>query len=127
MYAAWAVQGATYTSAWTAASNSSSGAGAAAFIAGNTTDASYDAIRRSLSDLLDDIAGPDHPLDLPRTQAIVSLAQGIYDQRRWEDLPMLADALEEAGCDNADIPGYLRGSGLHARGCWALDRLIGRE
>jgi hypothetical protein len=38
---------------------------------------------------------------------------------------VLADALEEAGCDDADLLGHLRGPGPHAHGCWALDLLLG--
>jgi hypothetical protein len=62
------------------------------------------------------------------------LAQGAYDERtlpaRTLDparLAVLADALEEAGCDNADLLGHLRGEGPHVRGCWALDLVLGRE
>jgi hypothetical protein len=46
---------------------------------------------------------------------------GLLDPDR---LPILADALEEAGCDNADILGHLRGPGPHWRGCWPLDLLL---
>lgn len=55
------------------------------------------------------------------------LAQRIYDERAFHLLPILADALEEAGCDNADILAHLRGTGPHARGCWAVDLLTGKE
>jgi hypothetical protein len=55
---------------------------------------------------------------------IPQLAQGIYDERRFQDLPILADALEEAGCTNADILVHCRESGDHVQGCWVLD-LIG--
>ncbi len=55
------------------------------------------------------------------------LAHDAYDRRRFEELPVLADALEEAGCDEADLLGHLRGPGPHARGCWALDLLLGKS
>jgi hypothetical protein len=55
------------------------------------------------------------------------LAEATYENRRWEDLPVLADALEEAGCDDADILGHCRGPGPHTRGCWVIDCLLGRE
>ena len=42
-------------------------------------------------------------------------------------LPILADALEEASCDNADILGHCRQSGDHVRGCWVLDLLLGKD
>lgn len=52
------------------------------------------------------------------------LAHIIYDTRTFRDLPILADALEEAGCANADILGHCRGPDLHVCGCWVLDLLI---
>jgi hypothetical protein len=55
------------------------------------------------------------------------MAQVIYDERKFEDLPFLADALEEAGCDNADILNHCRGPGPHVRGCWVVDLLLGKE
>jgi hypothetical protein len=57
----------------------------------------------------------------------VKLAQGIYHDRAFDRLPVLADALEEAGCDDADILGHLRGPGPHARGCWPLDLVLGKQ
>ena len=65
--------------------------------------------------------------------SVPSLAQGIYDdqwiywKQAFERMPILADALEEAGCDNADILGHCRQPGTHVRGCWALDLLLGKE
>jgi hypothetical protein len=58
---------------------------------------------------------------------VVQIAQTIYDDRRFESLPILADALEEAGCMEADILAHCRESGNHVRGCWLLDRLLYRE
>jgi hypothetical protein len=55
------------------------------------------------------------------------LAQAIYDERRFQDLPILADAFEEAGCDNADILGHCRGPGPHVRGCWVVDLVLGKS
>jgi hypothetical protein len=55
---------------------------------------------------------------------VPDLAQTIYDSRCFADLPILSDALEEAGCSNADLLGHLRGGGPHVRGCWALDLLL---
>src|SRR5207244_2679385 len=50
---------------------------------------------------------------------VVKLAQGIYHERAFDRLPMLADALEDAGCTDATILAHCRGPGPHARGCWA--------
>jgi hypothetical protein len=58
---------------------------------------------------------------------ILALAHIIYDKKRFEDMPILADALEEVGCINEDILNHLRSSGPHVRGCWALDLLLGKE
>jgi hypothetical protein len=57
---------------------------------------------------------------------VVRLAQAIYDHRAFGDLPVLADALEEAGCPNPDILAHCRSGGDHVRGCWALDLLLGK-
>jgi hypothetical protein len=58
---------------------------------------------------------------------VVQLAQAIYDGRRFEELPVLADALEEAGCTNPDILGHCRGPGPHVRGCWVVDLILGKQ
>lgn len=58
---------------------------------------------------------------------VARLAQSIYDERRFTELPILADALEDAGCTEVAILEHLRGSGPHARGCWPLDLLLGKE
>jgi hypothetical protein len=57
---------------------------------------------------------------------IPRLAQEIYDSRAFERLPILADALEEAGCTNADILNHCRQPGPHARGCWVVDLILGK-
>ncbi|MBL8793030.1 MAG: hypothetical protein JNM56_03935 [Planctomycetia bacterium] len=66
-----------------------------------------------------------HPAWL--TSTVTSLAQGIYDERTFDCLPILADALEDAGCDNADILNHCRQPGEHVRGCWVLDLLLAKE
>jgi hypothetical protein len=57
--------------------------------------------------------------------AVRRVAQAIYDGRRFDELPILADALEEAGCTSAELLGHCRSGGEHARGCWVLDALLG--
>jgi hypothetical protein len=54
------------------------------------------------------------------------LAENIYEERAFNRLPILADGLEEAGCDNADILSHLRGPGPHLRGCWPVDAILGK-
>jgi hypothetical protein len=58
---------------------------------------------------------------------IRKLAQAIYDERRFGDLPILADALEDAGCTDADILSHCRQPGPHARGCWPVDLILGKK
>ena len=61
------------------------------------------------------------------TTNVVSLAQTIYDQRRFQDMPILADALEDAGCTNQEVLAHCRGEKPHVRGCWVVDLLLGKE
>lgn len=61
------------------------------------------------------------------TESVVSLAVGIFQERAFDRMPILADALEEAGCDNADILTHCRGDGPHVRGCWVVDLLLGKS
>jgi hypothetical protein len=90
----------------------------------------------ALADLLRDVLGPlpfrPAPAVRPRwlswnDGAVTKMAQAAYDGRRFADLPILADALEEAGCTDAELLGYLRGPGPHVRGCWAVDLLLGKS
>lgn len=69
-----------------------------------------------------------------RTADVVRLAHAAYDERILPSgeldphrLFVLADALEDAGCQSADVLGHLRGPGVHVRGCWLIDLLTGRE
>jgi hypothetical protein len=80
--------------------------------------------------LLHDLFGnPFRPITLDPswlTCTVVSLAQVVYDERKFDQLPILADALEEAGCNNAEILNHCRGPGPHSRGCWAVDAILGK-
>jgi hypothetical protein len=58
---------------------------------------------------------------------VLKLAQAIYEERAFDRLPILADALEDAGCDNADLLAHCRGPGPHVRGCWVVDLLLGKS
>lgn len=60
------------------------------------------------------------------TPSVQALATAIYAPKSFGDVPVLADALEEAGCRDGDILGHLRQPGEHVRGCWALDLLLGK-
>jgi hypothetical protein len=54
------------------------------------------------------------------------IAQAVYDERAFDGLPILADALEDAGCDNEEVIRHCRSAGAHVRGCWAVDLLLAR-
>ncbi len=58
---------------------------------------------------------------------VVRLAHTIYSDLAFDRLPILADALEDAGCTDAEFLGHLRGPGPHVRGCWAVDLLLGKS
>jgi hypothetical protein len=60
------------------------------------------------------------------TPTVVSLAEGIYAERAFDRLTILADALQDAGCEDADILAHCRSGGPHVRGCWVVDLLTGR-
>jgi hypothetical protein len=62
-----------------------------------------------------------------RTETAVALATGIYADRAFDRLPILSDALEEAGCDHPDVLTHCRQArGVHARGCWVVDGVLGK-
>jgi len=95
-----------------------------------------DAVREILAqcEVLRDIFGnPLCPTSIAPTwlswkeATIPKLAQAIYDDRAFDRMPILADALEEAGCTNADILAHCRQPGEHVRGCWVVDLLLGKE
>jgi hypothetical protein len=58
---------------------------------------------------------------------IPRMAEAIYAELRFADLPVLADALEEAGCMNSDILPHCRGPGPHVPGCWVVDVLLDKQ
>jgi hypothetical protein len=73
---------------------------------------------------------PFHPVTLEQTWLttnVTALAQAIYDERAFERMPIIGDALEDAGCDNADILNHCRQPGEHVRGCWVVDLVLGKE
>jgi hypothetical protein len=92
--------------------------------------ASGEEIREWLAEIIRDIFGnPFRPVTfLPewRTSTVLSLAQGIYSERAFDRMPILADALMDAGCSEEDILNHCRGPGPHVRGCFVVDLVTGR-
>lgn len=62
-----------------------------------------------------------------RTDTVGALARQMYDTRDFFAMPILADALQDAGCENDDILNHCRGDGPHVRGCWVVDCVLGKE
>jgi hypothetical protein len=88
-------------------------------------------VRRWLCDLIREVFGnPFRPVALEpawrgwNDGLVPRLARELYDQRRFDELPVLADALEDAGCDLRELLDHLRRPGGHVRGCWALDAVL---
>ncbi len=97
----------------------------------------HDAKKRQ-SDLVRDIFdNPYRPITLEPTwltTTVMALAQAAYEFRSLpactldpDHLSILADALEDAGCDNADILAHCRDPGEHVRGCWVVDLILDKK
>jgi hypothetical protein len=89
---------------------------------------------RAQAGLLRDLFG--NPFRRPRLKrrwlkrdggTVAAVARAAYDGRAFDRLPVLADALEEAGCTDAEILGHCRQVGGHVRGCWVIDLLLGKK
>jgi hypothetical protein len=62
-----------------------------------------------------------------RTDRALAVAQPMYASRDFSAMPVLADALQDAGCDNADILNHCLDPGAHVCGCWVVDLVLGKE
>jgi hypothetical protein len=83
------------------------------------------------ADLLREVFGnpfrPVTPDPSWRTSTVLALAAGIHGELAFDLMPILADALMDAGCDDADVLDHCRGGGPHVRGCWLVDLLLGKD
>jgi hypothetical protein len=61
------------------------------------------------------------------TDTALTLARTVYESREFSAMPILADALQDAGCDNDDILNHCRSDNPHVRGCWVVDLVLGKE
>jgi hypothetical protein len=89
-------------------------------------------IREAQADLLRCVIGPTPYRSVTALTSwfipeVVALAQTIYDERAFARLPELADTVAAAGCTEAEVLEHLRSEGPHARGCWALDAVLGKS
>jgi hypothetical protein len=117
---------------WNAADGAIEWVRAAAIAAGTYTPEEE---LRAQANILRDICGPllfrsvaiDPAWLVWNNGTVVKIAQAIYDERAFDRLPIIADALEDAGCTDPDILHHCRQSGEHVRGCWVVDLLLGQE
>jgi hypothetical protein len=96
-------------------------------------NAVYAAATQAQAALLRDIVGnPFHPVAIDPAwvawsrSTVRRIAAEIYEEDRFAELPVLADALEDAGCDDLHLLTHCRSDEMHVRGCWAIDLLLGR-
>lgn len=94
-----------------------------------TIDFSSEAVAqaRFLHDIFSD---PFQPVNFDprwRYETTVALAGGIYAGGAFDRMPILADALEDVGCDDRAILDHCRGPGPHVKGCWVVDLILGKE
>jgi hypothetical protein len=88
------------------------------------TGAEYDLQVAVLRDI---VGNPFRPVAFDpswRTAAAVAVARSMYESRTFGEMPYLADALEDAGCDSPDVLGHCRTPGRHVRGCWVVDLVL---
>jgi hypothetical protein len=100
-------------------------------------EASRSAAEAQLNSLVEELAqaeigrdilgNPFRPVEFApgwRNESVVAIARQIYDDRDFAIMPILADALEDAGCNNPEILSHCRGPGPHVRGCWVEDLIL---
>jgi hypothetical protein len=118
-----------------ASSVASGAAWAASWASSLPADEAFDRERAVQCDLLRCLFGdPSRPMLVVEAAwlawgdgVVARLVRSIHDSRRFEDLPILADALDEAGCDDEALLSHLRGPGPHVRGCHVIDWLTGKS
>lgn len=124
-YAASAASAAASDAAGDAAGDAANAARSAAW------DAAWAAAREAQCALLRDVYNPQlRPGEWTPAWVTVDargIAQAIYAGRDFTHLPILADALEDAGCTYHEMLAHLRSPGPHVRGCWALDLVLGKK
>lgn len=103
---------------------------AAISVSGVADGPAWETERQAQARLLHELFGnPFRPVAFDpawRSETAVALASGVYADRAFDRLPILADALEEAGCDYPDILAHCREPGPHAHGCWVVDLVLNK-
>jgi hypothetical protein len=86
-------------------------------------------LREQLPNLRDIFGNPFRPVEFAanwRTSNVTELARTVYHERAFDRMPILADALMDAGCEDEQIIGHCRSDGPHVHGCWLLDLILGK-
>jgi hypothetical protein len=79
------------------------------------------------------VRGPYRPLYFRdawrqwQDSTILRIAQGVYEDRAFHRLPILADTLLDSGCDSDELIAHCHSPGPHVRGCWAVDLILGKS
>jgi hypothetical protein len=93
-------------------------------------EASAELLARAARVMREIVGNPFRPVSFNpewRSSNVVSLAKTIYESRDFSSMPILSDALQDAGCDSADFLNHCRDAdGIHVRGCWVVDLVLGR-
>ena len=118
------------TRAANAAVQARTGAGLLVPVATPAFDAAVAEQSRVMRGVVWDVVGnPFRPVAFApdwRTDTAVSLARHMYESREFSAMPILADALQDAGCDSDAVLNHCRHESGHVRGCWVLDGVLGR-
>lgn len=96
-----------------------------------TWNAVFHAARAEQADLVRDVFPPPGTSPFVRpdwlTSTVTAMARQMYDGREFSPMPILADALQDAGCTDELILGHCRKPAPHTRGCWAIDLVLGKS
>jgi hypothetical protein len=101
-------------------------------VAGSTHGTEFRARQAVHADWLRDIFGnPFRSVSFSaswRTDTAVSLARQMYESRDFSAMPILADALQDAGCDSDEVLNHCRDAKqVHVRGCWVVDLVLDKK
>jgi len=90
----------------------------------------YQHLQQQREVLLDLAGDPFRPIEFLlewRTSTVLALAKSMAESRDFAVMPILADALEDAGCEAEEVLSHCRGSGPHYLGCWVMDGVLADE
>jgi hypothetical protein len=94
------------------------------YMSGDSSSVVVERLREELTD----IVAPANIILAPAwiTPTVIAMAGQIYNDRAFDRMPVLGDALEEAGCTVNEVLQHCRNGQEHARGCWVVDKVLGK-